>query len=251
MKKLLLWGLLIVLAALGGGGWWVYQSRDRLLADAIRDYGPRITGVAVKLGGVHVEPVDGLAALKGLEIGNPPGFKTPRAIELGEVSMRLDVASLTADVVHIHEVRIVAPHVTYERGDAGSNLEVIERNVRSYIATQTGGAPTSDTASKSKDKTEKKKKLIIDHLYIQDAKADVSAALLQGHALTVPIADIHLQGLGEKSGGATPAEVTEQVVSAVKNSVTKSVTTAPATGIVNGIKNGAKAAVNAVKGLFK
>jgi hypothetical protein len=245
MKKWILCSLLILLAALGGGGWWLYQSRDHLLADAIRDYGPRITGVAVKLGGVHIEPVDGIAALKGLEIGNPPGFKTPRAIELGEVSMRLDVATLTADVVRIQEVRIVAPHVTYERSDAGSNLEVIERNVQVYIAAQTGATP------KQQDKAGKKKKLIIDHLYIQGAKADVSAALLQGRTLTVPISDIHLQGLGAKSGGETPAEVTEQVVNAVKNSVTKSVTMAPATGLVNGIKNGTKAAVDAVKGLFK
>jgi uncharacterized protein involved in outer membrane biogenesis len=201
---------------------------------------------------VHIEPASGLAALKGFELGNPPGFKTPRAIELGEVSLQMEVASLTTDVVRIREIRILAPHVTYERGDSGSNLEVIERNVQSYVAAQTaalgvGGSGAGGPGGKSG----KQKKLIIDNLYIQGAKADVSAAMLEGRALSVPINDIHLQGIGEKTGGATPAEVTSQVVGAVTRSVTRSVTTAPVTGLVNGIKNGAKAAVDAVKGLFK
>jgi hypothetical protein len=122
---------------------------------------------------------------------------------------------------------------------------VVERNVQSYIASQ------ANATEKSADKPQKQKKLIIDHLYIEGAKADVSAAALEGRALTIPIPDIHLQGLGEKSGGATPAEIAGQVVSALKHSVAPHVTSSPAKSVVNGIKNGANAAVNAVKGLFK
>ncbi len=245
MKKLFVPVLLLLLALLGGGAWWLYQSKDAMVANAIRDYGPRITGVPVKLRSVHIEPASGTAILSGLELGNPPGFKTPRVMALGEISLRLDVGTLTADVVRIQELRIVQPHVTYERGDGGSNLEVIERNVQSYIALQ------ANATDKSAQKPQTQKKLIIDHLYIQGAKADVSAAVLDGRALTVPIADIHLQALGEKSGGATPAEIAGQVVNAIKHSVAPHVTSSPAGEVVNGIKHGAKAAVNAVKGLFK
>jgi len=245
MKKLFVLGSLLVLVLLGGGAWWLYQSKDQMVANAIRDYGPRITGVPVKLRSVHIEPVNGTATLSGLELGNPPGFKTPRFMALGEISLRLDIATLTDDVVRIQEVRIVQPHVTYEHGDGGSNLDVIARNVQRYITSQANGT------EKPADKPQKQKKLIIDHLYIQGAKADVSATVLEGRTITVPIADIHLQGLGEKSGGATPAEIAGEVVGAIKHSIAPHLTASPVNTVVNGIKNGAKATVNAVKGLFK
>ena len=235
MKKRLLWLVLLLIAALGAGAWWLYHSREHLIAQAIRNYGPVITGVPVKLQGVTLDPYSGLASLQGLELGNPPGFKTPRAMALGEISLRIDVTTLADPVVRIKELRVVKPHITYERGDGGSNLDVIERNVQAYIAAQSGTAPAAKGSDKSKPK-----KLIIEHLYIQSARADASTAMLQGRTVTVDIADIHLQGLGAKSGGATPAQVSAQVVGAVSNAVLKSVAMAPVNGVVN-----------AIKGLFK
>lgn len=238
--------------ALGAAAWWVYQSREHLIAQAIRDYGPRITGVPVKLHSVQLDPYSGLASLQGLELGNPPGFKTRRAMELGEVSLRIEVATLTDPVVRIKELRVVKPFVTYERGEGGSNLDVIERNVQAYIDAQTQRNASGNIDGKSVAKNPaKQKKLIIEHLYIQDARAEVSTALLQGRTLTVDMADIHLKALGEKTGGATPAEVSVEVVNAVTNAVMKSAALAPVQGVVNSIKNGAKAAGDAIKGLFK
>lgn len=235
MKKRLLWGLLLLIAALGAAAWWLYQSREHLIAQAIRNYGPVITGVPVKLQGVKLDPYSGLASLQGLELGNPPGFRTQRAMALGEISLRIDVTTLADPVVRIKELRVVKPYVTYERGDGGSNLEVIERNVQAYIAAQSGGSNSVKGADKAKQR-----KLIIEHLYIQGARADASSAMLQGRSVTVDIPEIHLQALGEKSGGATPAEVSAQVVAAVTHAVLKSVAMAPVNGMVN-----------AIKGLFK
>ena len=74
MKKIL-WGfLLLLLLAIAGGAWWVYQTKDALIADAIRSYGPQITGVSVKLGGVKLEPTEGTFVISQLELGNPKGF---------------------------------------------------------------------------------------------------------------------------------------------------------------------------------
>lgn len=231
MKKRLMWLVLILLALVGGAAWWLYHSREHLIAQAIRNYGPVITGVPVQLHSVKLDPYSGLASLQGLELGNPPGFKTARAMELGEISLRIDVGTLADPVVRIKELRVVRPHITYERRDGGSNLDVIERNVQAYIAGQSGATP----AVKPTDKGSQKK-LIIEHLYIQAARADASTAMLQGRTLTVDIADIHLQGLGAKSGGATPAQVSAQVVGAVSNAVLKSVAMAPVNGVVNVIK---------------
>src|SRR5260221_4590356 len=74
----------VLLLAVGGTLWWLYASREALIKHAIERYGPDLTGVSVKVKSVKLEPVEGLGAIGGLEIGNPPGFSAPRALTLGE-----------------------------------------------------------------------------------------------------------------------------------------------------------------------
>ena len=50
------------------------------------------------------------------------------------------------------------------------------------------------------------RKLIIENFYLKDAKANVSAEILQGKAMSVPIADLHLTDIGKKTNGATAGE---------------------------------------------
>lgn len=244
MGKFLWAAVAVLVLILGGGAWWLYQSLDKVVASAIRVYGPQITGVNVKLDSVKVRPADGAAAIHALELGNPAGFKTPRALAVGTVSMQLDVATLTKDVVLIKEILIEHPQVTYEYASGGSNLDVIQRNVDQYLAARTGGnSAPADKASQ--------KKVIIEHLYIRDARAAVSAEALHGKAMTLALPEIHLTDIGKKSGGATPAEATRQVVGAITQSATKAVAPLNLGGTMASIKKGMSGAVDTVKGWFK
>ena len=242
MKKVVWIVLLLVLAVAGGGAWWVYRSMDRLVAQAIRSYVPEITGTTVALDGVHIDAAAGTAELRGLVLGNAQGFKMPHAAQLGLVKVRLDVASLAQPVVHIQEVLVEAPVVAYEYGSGGSNLEHIQRHVSQYLAAH-GAKDAAD-----KDAKEPGKKLIIDSLVIHAAKAEVSAAALNGKSLTVPLADVRMQDIGKKSGGATPAQVAEQVVGALSYGATRAASGIG--GVADSIRSGAAAAGNAIKGLF-
>lgn len=240
MKKVFLFLSIVVVLAVAGGAWWLYRSLDSVVASAIRSYGPEITGVPVSLDSVHIDASAGTAEIKGLVLGNPKGFKTPQAAQLGAIRVRLDVASLTGDVVRIQEVLIDAPVVTYEYASGTNNLEQVQRNVSLYLA-QHGG-------NTAQDKQAPGKKLIIDSLVIRGAKAEVSASALQGKSITVPLADVHLKDIGKKAGGATPAQVAEQVVGTLSYGATKA--TAGIAGVADSIKSGAAAAGNAIKGLF-
>lgn len=240
-------GMIVVVLVLGAAGaaWWLYRSLDSVVASAIRSYAPPIVGVSVQLDGVNIQPAEGLAALNGLVLGNPKGFQTPRAFAVGQIRMQLDVASLTKDLILVREIRIEQPEITYEHAVGGSNLEVIQRQVEAYIAAN----------ATAKDPAEKKgpaKKLIIDHLSIQGAKANVSADWLQGKAVSVPLADIHLVDMGKKTNGITPAEAARQVVNALTQNATKAVAPLKLGGsVVDGVKKGAASATDAVKGFFK
>jgi hypothetical protein len=246
MRKVLWITLAVVLLALGGGAWWFFHSLDSLVASAIRTYGPEITGVRVSLSSAKIQAVDGAAALRGLELGNPKGFKTERALSVAQISMRLDVASLTKDVVLIKEVSIEQPEVTYEYASGGSNLDVIQRQVEAYIAAKTGAKNVT-----KKSEPQREKKFIIEHLYIKGARANVSASLLQGKAVTLPIPDQHLIDIGKKAGGVSSAEATRQIVSAITKSVGNAVVPLNLGGAVESAKKGAATVADKVKGLFK
>src|SRR3989304_3312426 len=128
-KRVLVGAAIVLVLALGGGVWWFYHSLDSLVASAIRTFGPEITGVSIHLDSVKIAPMDGRAALHGLVVGNPPGFKTDHALSLGEISMTLDLDSLAKDVIVIKQISIVKPDVSYELGTGGSNPDTITRNV--------------------------------------------------------------------------------------------------------------------------
>lgn len=243
MRKMV-WIGLVVVVLIGGGAWWLLSSLDRIVASAIRSYGPEITQVDVKLGSVKIQPADGRAALYQLELGNPKGFATPKALSVGQISMVLDVATLTQDVVRIKELTIEQPNITYELGGNGSNLDVLQRNVEAYVASKKGSAQPA-----SGSQTEKK--VVIDHLYIKGASAQVSAPLLKGKALTVPVPDLHLRDIGKKSGGATVGEASRQVFSAMTQSVKRGVSSLKLGALVDGVKDGAGSVSESVKGWFK
>jgi uncharacterized protein involved in outer membrane biogenesis len=249
--KRFLWGFLwVLLLAATGGAWWAYQSKDALIADAIRTYGPQITGVPVKLGGVKLEPAEGTFVLSHLELGNPKGFKTPHALVVEQVQIKLDVSSLTKDVIHIQKVSIAKPQVSYEHASGASNLDVIQRNVESYIAAHSaGGQGAGNDAEKGAGSTQKK--VVIDQFSMLGARADVSAEALQGQGLTVTLPDVQLNDIGKKAGGVSPAAATSQIVAGVRQSVMHAVTPLHLDGVVNSLKRGAASVVDTVKGFFK
>jgi uncharacterized protein involved in outer membrane biogenesis len=251
MKKLL-WGflLLLLLLAVAGGGWWVYQSKDALIADAIRSYGPQITGVSVKLGGVKLEPTEGTFVISQLELGNPKGFKTPHALVVQQLQIKLDVGSLTQDAIHIQRITIAQPQVAYEHASGGSNLDVIQRNVEAYIAAHSaGGQGAGNDADKAAGSSQTK--IIIDQFSMLGAKADVSAEALHGQGVTVTLPDVQIKDIGKKSGGVSPAVATSQAVAGVRQSVMHAVSPLHLDGVVDSLKKGASSVVDKVKGFFK
>lgn len=243
-KKVLVGAAIVLIVVLVGGVWWVYHSLDRLVASAIRTFGPEITGVSISLDRVTIDALDGHAELHGLVVGNPKGFSTNHALSLGRISMTLDLASLTKDVIVIKRIAIVKPVVTYELGADGSNLGAIQRNVDRYV-----GQPR--TANTSQSESESGKKLVIEDLTIKNATATVSAAVMRGPPVSVPIPDLHLRNIGKHSGGATAGEAVKQVLAALTQSVTTTIASRKLGGLIDTLKKDPASTVDTLKGLFR
>ncbi len=215
MKLLLkLVGTLVVLALIAVFVGALYL--DRVVKTSVETVAPEFTKSRVVLDGVSLSLLNGSASLSGLQIGNPGGFSAPNAFSLQSVDVKLNRDSIFTDTIIVDSVRILAPEVTYESLGKGSNIEALQRNVEQAIAS--AGGVSSETASQAPGK-----KLIIKDLMVSKGQIHYSNALLGSKTLDLPLPDIHLTGIGEKSGGASASEVAGQILSALNKTAVQAV----------------------------
>ena len=209
MKKVIYTIIALVLVAVGIGFFWLRGNMDGLVAQGIRDYGSAMTQATVSVGNVKISATDGRGALQGVQIGNPKGYKTSHALKAEVVELELDLASLAKDVIVIRKIAVIAPDVIYEKGDAMTNFDALQKNIAQYLGPQ------------QKPKAgENEKRFIVQEFIIRDAKAQASAAFMDGKTVTVPLPDIHLRDLGKTKGGATAGELAQEITAAVKGKLT-------------------------------
>lgn len=234
MKKILAALLLAVVAVVGGVLWWLSGNLDGLVKDAIVNYGGAMTKAKVAVGGVTITPTDGKGVINELSIGNPAGFKTSHLMRVGRIEVEIDIGTVAKDVVVIRRIAVVAPDVIYEKGDTMTNIDAIQKNIAAYLG-------PSDTSKPGK-------KLIVDELSIVNAKAQASAAFMNGKTVTVPLPDIHMKNVGRAKGGITPGELGQEVAAALKARLTGAVSF---DRLMKSTGEALDKAGNAIKGLFK
>ncbi|MBL4720979.1 MAG: hypothetical protein JKY20_07605 [Alphaproteobacteria bacterium] len=207
MKKLLvIVGVLVVIAV--GATVLLFAGLDDLVKTAVEKGGSEATQVKVTLVEASVKPTEGSATLTGLVVGNPDGFKTDNAFSLGEISVKIDPASVTQNPIIIKEVIINKPVITYELGSGGSNIDAIKKNVERLAGSGGGSSGDGDGP-----------KVIIEHLYVRGGAVNVSATALGGKTLSASLPEIHLTDIGKDNGGADANEVASKIMAALTDSV--------------------------------
>ena len=217
-----------------------------IIKTSVTTIGPKVAGVPIELERVSVNPFTGTVRLKGLVVGNPEGFKTPSAMELGEFKVKVDLKSVLSDTIVIKEILINEPGITYERALRGSNLSRIQDNLSAGGGEkQTPAAPAAETADAE---AKPAKKVIIEDFQINGAKVKISITGAGGYAATLPLPTIHMTDIGKDKGGAKPVDAVKQICSEVFSSVGNVVTSA---GNIAGdaVKNVGDATKDAAKGV--
>ncbi|MBF0246566.1 MAG: hypothetical protein HQL36_00615, partial [Alphaproteobacteria bacterium] len=181
LKKLVIaFGVLIVAVVVGV--YYLLQNVGGIVETVIEDQGTKATQVPVELAGVDVDLGNFAAGLRGLTVGNPAGFKTERALSLGEISVKIG-QDMNPNLIIIDEVMVRAPEVTYEIGSGGSNIDAIQKNVENYVKAMTGPAQGGGSSAPSSGDAagggEQGPKVMIRDFYIKDGKVNVSASLFQ------------------------------------------------------------------------
>ncbi|MSO65716.1 MAG: hypothetical protein EXQ85_07970 [Alphaproteobacteria bacterium] len=126
---------------------------NSIVKTAIETAGSAATKTKVTVRDVDISVTEGKGTIRGLVLGNPGGYKTPSAMQVDDASIVLDISSVAKNPVVIREVVIVAPQLTYEVGEGGSNIEVIRKNIEGFVGQGGGGKGGQATNSKApKDK---------------------------------------------------------------------------------------------------
>jgi len=233
MKKLIIRLLLalvvvVILAVLAVG-----LFLDGAIKKGVETFGPKLTKVDIKLQSVSLSLLSGSGTIKGLVVGNPEGYKTPCAINVGAATLALKPGSLLSDKIIIKTINVQGPEITFETNLKNNNLSKILANVQE--ATGGGQAEPAKPQEPTQPQGAKPaKKLQVDEFVITGGKIHVSVTgLVQGTA-TVPLPPIRLQDLGTGPEGITPAELTKRVFEAIEGGAEQA-----ASGAVTDIGNGA------------
>lgn len=246
MAKKIIIGVVVLIAVVAAGVFFLYSNIGAIIKAGIEKYGSEATQAQVTVNSVTLSASSGQGSISDLVVGNPKGFSTPHAFELGSISLTVDTGTITKNPVVIKSVVIDGPKVTYEQGTAGGNLQKIQQNVTQYAggsasaksSTGTGANPTPSGSSSPPPQSSgapsapsspapapaakaDERKLIIDSLDIRGGEVTVAATMLQGRTLKTPLPPLHLTDIGRKEGGATPAEVAQLIITAITDQAQK------------------------------
>lgn len=205
MKKTILGIILLLVIVIAAGLYYVLTNLDAIVKTAIEKYGSQTTQTAVRVDKVAINLRDGAATINGLTIANPKGFDIPHAFSLGEISTRINIDSLTGDVIVIDKIIIRAPEVFYEmNSERNDNLTALNNNIATAV-------PASGTTSKEAKDDTAPLKLRIRHILFTDGTIQAKVVPLNNKEYQLKLPTIEMRNLGGRNG-ATPDQIAEQVI---------------------------------------
>jgi hypothetical protein len=205
MKKITITAVLIIAVSIVGVISYVLNNLDDLVKAAIEKYGSEATQTSVMVSSVKIDLQDGAAAIKGLTISNPSGFQAPLAFSLGEIGSKINLASLSEDIIVIDDIRVRAPQVFAEiNKDKKINLNQLKDNILKIVPK--GGATKKEEPTQNSEP-----RLIINRILFEEGFIDARIVPLDNKEFKLTLPSFELKNLGGKSG-ATPAEIAQQVL---------------------------------------
>ena len=224
----------------------LYSSLDSLVKQAIETYGSEMTGTPVRVGSVSISLADGRGSVRGLRVANPEGFESGDAFALGEITLALDIASLTQDPLVVKEVLIDGPVANVVVGPTGrTNIDAIRKNVERYAGSSGGskGGSGSDAAAAETPAP----KLRIQEFTFENGRVEADASAVGGKELSRDLPPLSLRDVGGRSG--KPAdEIGQIVLAAYTKTILRSVAAGQAERAIDEKLGGA--AGEAAKGLL-
>lgn len=250
MKKLLkvvVWVLVVSVALL----LFAELFLDKAIKGGVNTFGSKLLGVETRVEDVDFSLLRGVVSLNKLHVGNPEGFDAERLLDLEKAEVHLNFGALFADPMVIDSIEVAGLDVTYEQNLTENNIGKLLENLK---------AEEEEEKAEEAEASKPAKKVVIKKFDLSDSHVKIA---LIGNGVPVKIPDMHLENIGEQSGGMTGVDVVSELFKDLLQSIgglvvdvgglavdgVKAVGGLAADG-VSVIGDGAMSAVGAVTGLF-
>ena len=187
-----------------------------IVTKGVNTFGPKITGTPVTLESASISPLTGSGTLNGLFVGNPEGWKSPKAFSFAKVHVSVSPGSLLGDHIVVKDVLIDGPEFVYETKIISSNVKDLLNNIEK----NTSGSGDKPAADQPVTKDGKPIKFEVKSFRLQNAKVTLGVGPT---ALTIPMPPLTLTDLGTKEGGITPDQLVTKVMTNILGNITSAV----------------------------
>ncbi len=185
--------------------------RDVMVLQLVRRFGGAITGTKVELRNFQTSLTGLSVAVHGFSITSPPGYHTPKILELERLYISFKTRSLFSDMVVVENAELRGLHINYEQKYSGNNLADLQENIDDFVDSHGG---YEDEAS-AKD-APPGKSLLIRHLEISGNSITVTNTET-GQTVTLPMVNIVMENIG--GPGCEVSDVLNEVYEKVTNLV--------------------------------
>ena len=254
-KRYIFLSILLIIFA----GFYLFApSLENIVKQLVHKYGSAVTGTDVNLDGFDLKLTEGEAYIGKITIGNPKNYKEKNIIELGSISVKVDIESLTSNTIIIDSIDINKPVINYEilsltQNNLSQLLENIKQNTASAEKEEISSQNKSSDEASSKSESSSKK-VIIKKLSIRNGEISVAAsAVADLTKTTLSLPDITLTNIGEekKSQGSSIAGTISKVLTKIADTAYKTVVNSKITDLKNVAKENLDNVVGGVKDRIK
>lgn len=176
-------GLLVVLIL-------AFIFRDFLIELGVRHVGSFLTGTKVTIGSFKTT-LKGSIEVRDFKVGNPEGYHTPHAIEVGSVSIKIDVSTLLKEEPIVEHVMVKTVRIDVESKGTRSNLTDIQNNLEKIVGQEEAEAKKKEKKSASGPQP------LIKKIALEGLCLSMSSSTLNS-SVPLPLAPIYLSDVGGK-----------------------------------------------------
>jgi hypothetical protein len=203
-----------VLLAVIIGGYLLLSNLDGIIKGVVEEVGSDLMQTKVTLDDVKLDLTSGKGKLSGLTIANPRGFDSDYAFRLDDITVGLDLKTLSGPVIVISEVSIVGAKLIAEQKGDKTNLGVLMKNLE-QSSKKAGTAEAQDTT----DPTDVR--LMLEKFVFVGTKGKIIIEQSGEKALKLP--DVRRNNIGNKTTGLTPEQLADELLQSVIKQVQKAV----------------------------
>ncbi len=241
----------VALLLIFGGALWYLASADwnGFIKTQIELHGSHLTSQTVAVEKVDLKLTEGFGGIYGLTVSNPAQYQQENALSLGEISLDIDVESVTSSPVVLESIRVSAAQAAVEFDKEGNN------NIQDILDAIESHTSTSPEQQKKQKKQDKKPttKVAINSIVIEKLKLTLDLQDVNGEVMDVQLPDIKLDGIGGTEG--LPAdklaiEISKKLLESVKDAAVKHYKNAASDALMDKIGDKANELFDSFKNAF-